>query len=165
MGLQSNGLLAIVSVAAALVLLGAAVHRARTASTVGIVFGGLFIVSGIANLFVLNTAMNMLAFGPSNVIFSLVAGMGLLFTGAYGRFSGGLAPGSPYYRGGHDDVDIDADDRTPAERATDELIDTELAEAERAVAQHEATSEQAAGVRRAGAFRTAGDRRNAFRSS
>jgi hypothetical protein len=162
MGLQSNGLLAAVSVAVSLVLLGAAVRSAHTASTVGIVAGVLFLISGIANMFVLATDMNLLAFGLSNVIFSLVVGMGLLFTGAYGRLSGGLAPGTPYYQG-HRDV-VELDERTPAERATDRLIDTELADAERAVALHHATPEQAEGVRRAGAYRSPSERRNAFRS-
>jgi hypothetical protein len=59
---------------------------------------------------------------------------------------------------------VDVDGRTPAERVTDRLIDAELAAAERAVALHRATPEQAEGVRRAGAYRTARDRRNAYRS-
>jgi hypothetical protein len=164
MGLHSNGLLAVVSVAVSLVLLGAALHGPRTASTVGIVSGGLFLVSGIVNLLVLGTEMNMLAFGLSNIVFSLVVGMGLLFTGAYGRISGGLAPDSPYYHGAVGGRAVDVDERTPAERATDRLIDTELAAAERAVALHHATPEQAEGVCRAGAYRTVGDRRNAYRS-
>jgi hypothetical protein len=164
MGLQSNGLLAIVSVAASLVLLGSSVRGPRTASTVGILFGGLFLISGIVNLFVIGTDLNMLAFGLSNVIFSLLVGMGLLFTGAYGRISGGLPTDSPYYHGEDAAVLELIDDRTPAERATDRLIDTELADAERAVALHHATPEQAEGVRRAGAYRTAADRRKAFRS-
>lgn len=163
MGLQSNGLLALVSVGASFVLLGAALRGPHTASTVGIMSGALFLISGIGNLFVLGTDMNMLAFALSNVVFSLVVGMGLLFTGAYGRISAHKAPGSPYYHG-DGSIEIDADDRTPAERATDRLIDTELADAERAVALHHATPEQAEGVRRAGAYRTAGERRNAYRS-
>jgi hypothetical protein len=163
MGLQSNGLLAVVSVAASVVLLGAALRSPHTASTVGIVTGALFLISGIGNLFVLGTAMNMLAFGLSNVVFSLVVGMGLLFTGAYGRISAHVAPDSPYYHG-EGSIEVEVDDRTPAERATDRLIDVELAEAERAVALHHATPEQAEGVRRASAYRSAGDRRNAYRS-
>lgn len=168
MGLRSNGLLAVVSVVMSLVLLAAAVHGGRTASTVGIVAGVAFLISGIANIFVLGTEMNMLAFGLSNVIFSLVIGMVLLFTGAYGRISGGLSPASPYYHGGGglagglvNDVDL----RTPAERATEQIIDTELADAERAVARHHPTPEQAAGVARAAAHRAPHDRRRAFRSS
>ena len=163
MGLQANGLLAAVSVVVSLVLLGAAAHGAHTASTVGIVLGGLFLISGIANMFVLGTDMNMLAFGLSNVIFSLVVGMGLLFTGGYGRISAHLAPGSPYYHG-DGGTEVEIDERTPGEQATDRMIDAELADAERAVALHHATSEQAEGVARAAACRTPRDRRNAFRS-
>jgi len=164
MGLQSNGLLSAISVVASLVLLGAAVRGPRAASTVGIVSGVAFLISGIANMFVLGTAMNMLAFGRANVVFSLLVGMGLLFTGAYGRVSGGLAPGTPYYHGESGGPAVDVDVRTSAERATDQLVDRELAEAERAVALHYATPEQAEGVHRAAAHRTAGDRRDAFRS-
>ena len=164
MGLQSNGLLALLSVVAALILLAAAVHGARTASTVGIVFGVLFLLSGIVNLFLLGTDMNLFAFKLPNIVFSLAVGMGLLFTGAYGRLTGGLAPDSPYYHATGGDPTVDADERTPAERVTDRLLDTELAEAERAVAMHSATPEQAAGVRRASAHRTPNERRHAFRS-
>lgn len=164
MGLQANGLLATVSVVVSLVLLGAAARGGHAASTVGIVSGGLFLVSGIVNMFVLGTEMNMLAFGLSNVIFSLVVGMGLLFTGAYGRISGGLAPDSPYYRGTDGGLVVDLEQRTPGELATDRMIDAELAEAERAVALHHATPEQVEGVSRAGAYRTPNDRRNAYRS-
>lgn len=163
MGLRTNGLLAVISVAVALILLAAAGRGGPTASTVGIGFGGLFLISGIANLFVLDTRLNMLGFGPSNVVFSLVVGMALLFTGAYGRISGGLPPDSPYFRG-PEGLTVDTDLRTPGERATDELTDAELAEAERAVALHYATPEQAEGVRRAGEHRRPDRRRNAFRS-
>lgn len=164
MGLQSNGLLAILSVVVSVVLLAAAGHGGRTASTVGIVAGALFLISGIVNVMLLGSAMNMLAFGLSNVIFSLVVGMGLLFTGAYGRISGGLPPDSPYYHVRASDTMVDIDERTPGELATDQMIDAELAEAERAVALHYATPEQAEGVRRAAAYRLPSERRTAFRS-
>lgn len=163
MGLQTNGLLAAVSVVVSLVLIGSAAHGGRTASTVGIASGGLFLVSGIANVFVLGTDLNMFAFGLSNVVFSLVVGMGLLFTGAYGRISGGLAPDSPYYHGDGGPV-AEVDGRSPSERATDAMIDAELADAERAVALHYATPEQTRGVARAGAYRTPRERRDAYRS-
>jgi hypothetical protein len=55
--------------------------------------------------------------------------------------------------------------RTPAERATDNVIDRELADAERAVVLHYATPEQIEGVRRAAAHRTPDERRRAFRSA
>lgn len=163
MGLASNGLLAVLSVLVALILCVAAVRGGPAASAVGIGAGVLFLVSGIAHMFVLGTAMNMLAFQVSNVLFSVVVGMVMLFTGAYGRLTGGLPPDNPYYRGGQRERAYVPDQRTPAERVTDQLTDRELAEAGRAVALHYATAEQAEGVRRAAAFRTAEDRRAAYR--
>lgn len=162
MGLSTNGLLATISVVVAVVLLAAAIRGGPTASAAGIVFGVLFIVSGLANMLVLDSGLNMLAFRLSNVIFSLVVGMALLFIGAYGRITGGLPPDNPYYRAGAaGEVELP---RTPAERITDAFADRELAEAERAVAQGYASPEQTAGVRRAAAFRTAEDRRRAWQS-
>lgn len=166
MGLSTNGLLATISVVVALVLLAAAIRGGPTASAAGIVLGVLFIVSGLANTLVLGSGLNMLAFRLSNVIFSLVVGMALLFIGAYGRISGGLPPDSPYYRAGAASPPASQEElpRTPAERITDAFADRELSEAERAVAQGYATPEQAAGVRRAAAFRTPQDRRRAWQT-
>jgi hypothetical protein len=165
MGLSSNGLLATVSVATSIVLIGAAARGGPTASTVGVGLGTLFLVSGLANLFVLNSAMNMLAFTLANVVFSLVVGLVLLFFGAYGRITGNLPTDSPYYHSPEHTVSGTAADtvtKTAAERATESMIDQELAEAERAVALHYATTEQQAGVSRASEFRTAEDRRRAW---
>lgn len=55
--------------------------------------GAAFLLSGMANVLVLDTPLNVLAFGMSNVIFSLLAGAVLLFLGAYGRFTG-ASPGT-----------------------------------------------------------------------
>jgi hypothetical protein len=164
MGLSTNGLLAAISVVVSAPLIAAAIRGGRAASTVGIALGTLFLISGIVNMFLIGTTMNMLAFGLTNVVFSLVVGMALLFTGAYGRLTGNLPPDSPYYHGDRG-PEPDVDDRTPAERITDHHIDAELAEAERAVARHQATTEQAEGVRRAAEFRAPADRRRAFRSA
>jgi hypothetical protein len=165
MGLSTNGLLATISVATAVVLIAGAARGGHTASTVGIALGTLFLVSGVANVFFVGTAMNVFAFRLSNVIFSFVVGLALLFTGAYGRISSELPPDSPYFR---PDRDAQAravpDQRTPAERIADQACDHELAQAERAVALRHGTPEQLAGVQRAAAFRTAADRRRAFRS-
>lgn len=163
MGLSTNGLLATISVVVALVLLAAAVRGGPTASAAGVVFGVLFIASGLANMLVLGSGLNMLAFRLSNVIFSLVVGMALLFIGAYGRITGGLPPDNPYYHASGAAAGPELP-RTPAERITDAFADRELAEAERAVAQGHATPEQAAGVRRAAAFRTPEDRRRAWQA-
>src|SRR4051812_11846140 len=62
LGLSSNGLLSTISVVTALVLVVAAFQGARLASTVMIVVGILFLVSALANLAVLRTSVNFLAF-------------------------------------------------------------------------------------------------------
>ena len=101
LGLASNGLLSAISLIVGGVLIGAAVRGGRSSSTITVVVGLLFLLSGLVNLAVLDTALNLLAFRMSNVIFSFIAGMLLLFLGAYGRFSGGLSADNPYYRHRH----------------------------------------------------------------
>lgn len=86
LGLSSNGLLSVISLVVGAVLIGAAVRGGRAASTVTVTVGAAFLLSGMANVLVLDTPLNVLAFGMSNVIFSLLAGAVLLFLGAYGRF-------------------------------------------------------------------------------
>lgn len=157
MGLTTNGLLATISMVVGAVLVVAALRGGPTASTVAVVVGGLFLLSGLGNALVLGTPMNMLAFGLPNVVFSLVVGSALLLLGAYGRFTGGLPGTSPY---------------SPAPGAAPspvEVVDGQVARAmaaaERAVAQHAATAEQVARVRAAAPFRTHADRRRAFESA
>ncbi len=99
LGLASNGLLATISLIVGGVLIGAAVRGGRISSTITVAVGALFLLSGLLNLAVLHTQLNLLGFRLSNVIFSLIAGMLLLFLGAYGRFSGGLSTDNPYYQG------------------------------------------------------------------
>jgi hypothetical protein len=98
LGLASNGLLSAISLIVGGVLIGAAVRGGRSSSTITVVVGLLFLLSGLVNLAVLDTNLNLLAFRMSNVIFSFIAGLLLLFLGAYGRFSGGLSADNPYYR-------------------------------------------------------------------
>lgn len=98
LGLNANGLLSTVSLVAGAVLIAAGIRGGPTASTVTAVVGGLFILSGLVNLGVLDTRANILAFTIPNVFFSLVAGLVLLFLGLYGRVSGGLAADNPYRR-------------------------------------------------------------------
>ena len=95
-GLSTNGLLATVSVVVGLLLLGAAARGGPAASTVLIVVGVLFLLSGLVNVLAIGTSMNMLAFAPANVMFSLVVGAALLIVGAYGRITGRLPLDSPY---------------------------------------------------------------------
>jgi uncharacterized protein DUF4383 len=98
LGMSTNGLLSTISVVTAAVLVVGASRGPKVASTVMLGIGALFLVSALANLALLRTSFNVLAFELSNVVFSVIAGLVLLFTGAYGRFSGNLPPDSPYAR-------------------------------------------------------------------
>jgi Domain of unknown function (DUF4383) len=141
LGLSSNGLLSAISLVTAAVLVFAAFRSPRTASTVMIVIGVLFLVSALANLAVLNTDLNILAFGLSNVAFSVVAGLVLLMLGAYGRVSGNLPADSPYARETTDEeAPLTADEypSTPAEFAAERA----MRDAEVAVVQHVASFDQ-----------------------
>jgi hypothetical protein len=137
LGLASNGLLSTISVIVGGVLIGAALRGGRISSTITVVVGLLFLLSGLLNLAVLDTKLNLLAFRLSNVIFSFIAGMLLLFLGAYGRFSGGLSTDNPYYQLRHrgDPSSGAGDDHRDAQ--TDLLV-----AAEWAVAQGHPTPEQ-----------------------
>lgn len=140
LGLASNGLLSAISLLVGGILIGAAVRGGRSSSTITVVVGLLFLLSGLVNLAVLDTELNLLAFRMSNVIFSFIAGMLLLFLGAYGRFSGGLAADNPYYRHRHH-----ADPSSGEEHRDED--DERWVAAEVAVAEGHATPEQEQQVR------------------
>lgn len=129
LGLASNGLLSTISVIVGAVLVGAALRGGRVSSTITVVVGLLFLLSGILNLAVLDTKLNLLAFRLSNVVFSVVAGMLLLFIGAYGRFSGGLPADNPYYQLRHrqDPGAGSGDHHHHDEEEEDRLVAAELA--------------------------------------
>jgi len=138
LGLATNGLLATISLIVGGVLIGAAVRGGRSSSNLTVVIGVLFLLSGLLNLAVLNTGLNLLAFRMSNVIFSFIAGMLLLFLGAYGRFSGGLSADNPYYQQRHrNELRFDARHTTGQGGGSEELAAAELA-----VAEGHATPEQ-----------------------
>jgi Domain of unknown function (DUF4383) len=143
LGMSSNGLLSTLSVVVAVVLLAASLRSPRSASTVMLVLGPLFLVSAFVNAIVIGTRLNWLAFEVSNVIFSVVVGLPMLLLGAYGRIGGHLPPDSPYAHPDTDDAEI-VDERpsTPEEVAAEEA----MREAEIAVVQHTATPEQHARV-------------------
>ena len=101
LGLSSNGLLSIISLVVGGILIAAAVRGGRLASTVTVVVGAAFMLSGLGNVLVLNTDLNILAFGIANVIFSLVTGGLMLILGAYGRFTVGLPSNNPYQQERH----------------------------------------------------------------
>jgi hypothetical protein len=159
LGMSSNGLLSTVSVVTAVVLITAAVRGARIASTVMIVVGALFIVSGLLNLAVLRTELNVLAFEFSNVVFSAVAGLTLLLLGAYGRLTGNLPDDSPY-AGVRETADPEPPEypETPAEFAAERA----MRDAEIAVVQHVATAEQRRRVAAMARVRSRADRRRVW---
>ena len=138
LGLASNGLLSTISLIVGGVLIGAAWRGGRSSSTITVVIGLLFLLSGLFNLAVLDTEFNLLAFRLSNVIFSIVAGMLLLFLGSYGRFSGGLSTDNPYYQHRHRVVPSAG----ARETVDQDSADAELAAAELAVAEGHPTPEQ-----------------------
>lgn len=96
LGLTTNGALSLISLVVASVLLVSAVVGGPTASTVTAVVGVSFVVSGLVNMAVLGTSLNVLAFTFPNVVFSLVMGTVLIILGLYGRLSGGLPVDNPY---------------------------------------------------------------------
>ncbi len=138
LGLSSNGLLSTISLIVGGVLIGAALRGGRVSSTITVVVGLLFLLSGLLNLTVLDTKLNLLAFRLPNVIFSFIAGMLLLFLGAYGRFSGGLSVDNPYYQLRHHRDDPNS---WTEEHHRDEETDR-LTAAEIAVGEGHATPEQ-----------------------
>jgi hypothetical protein len=100
-GLTSNGLLSWISIATALVLIVGAVKGGNTASTVNILVGTLFVLSGFVNLALLDSGANLLDFRIPNVIFSFVMGLAIATFGMYGRVSGKLPLDNPYWRQRH----------------------------------------------------------------
>src|SRR5690606_12873882 len=98
LGLSTNGALSVISIVAAVLLIAAALWGGTGSSTPASAFWGWFLLSGLVHLGLITTSWNPLAFRLSNVLFSLVVGLVLLFLGMYGRVSGGLPPDNPYRR-------------------------------------------------------------------
>jgi hypothetical protein len=160
-GLSSNGLLSTISLVTAAVLVAAALRGHRVASTTMLVIGTLFLVSALANLAVLDTEVNFLAFSMANVVFSICAGLVLLTLGAYGRVSGNLPADSPYRREAAEIPDTGQQlPQTPAERAAERA----MREAELAVAEHRASADQQRRVEAMAQVRTRADRRAVWTS-
>jgi len=161
LGLSSNGLLSLLSVVVAGILIGAAAHGPRLASTVMIVLGVLFLVSALANMAVLQTPVNVLAFRMSNVIFSIAVGLALLVLGAYGRIGGHLPIDSPYAHP-HEWVLQPPDlASTPDEVAAEAA----MREAEIAVVEHRATEDQRRRVAAMAEVHTRAERRGVWMAS
>ncbi|HEX4250360.1 MAG TPA: DUF4383 domain-containing protein [Pseudonocardia sp.] len=158
LGLSSNGLLSVISLVVGVLLVGSATRSGPTASTAAIVLGVAFLLSGMANMLVLNTSLNLLAFRLPNIVFSVVVGLLLLVLGSYGRISGGLPPGSPYRGTGRVGPEPERVGRDPE-------VTRELAEAERALALRYATEDQIRRLLLVHAYRSAEDRCRAWQSS
>jgi hypothetical protein len=159
LGMSSNGLLSALSVVVAVVLLTAAARSPRTASTVMLILGPLFLLSALVNSIVLGTRLNWLGFEMSNVIFSVVVGLLMLLLGAYGRIGSQLPSDSPYAHPHADDADV-VDERpsTPEEVA----VESAMSEAEIAVVQHTATPDQYVRVQKMAQVHTRMDRRRVW---
>jgi Domain of unknown function (DUF4383) len=139
LGLSSNGLLSAISLITGGILVAAGARGGRLASTVLVVVGAAFVLSGVANVLVLETPLNLLAFRMSNVVFSLISGALLLFIGAWGRFTGRLPDANAYKQERHQDDGPPEMLPTVFPEPEDAVAATELATAERAVAQHTAS--------------------------
>jgi hypothetical protein len=161
MGLTTNGLLSVLSVVVGVALVGAAVRGGPAASTVSLVVAAGFLVSGMVNVFLLTSPMNMLAFTLPNVLFSFAVGATLLVLGAYGRISGGLPPDNPYASGAPEPAFVS---QAPEGQGDVEAA-SELADAERARARHTASPEQLGRLAEVDHQRSSADRRRAWRDS
>ncbi|ARF55151.1 DUF4383 domain-containing protein [Streptomyces gilvosporeus] len=109
-GLNTNDSLSVLSIVVGAILVAGMVIGGNFASTLNIVWGALFLLSGFVNLALLQTSVNFLAFRIQNVLFSFVVGLMLLVFGMYGRVSGGLSQDNPYWRARHPE-DAEAYDR------------------------------------------------------
>ncbi|MCX3060025.1 DUF4383 domain-containing protein [Streptomyces beihaiensis] len=100
-GLNTNGALSVLSICVGVLLFVGMLIGGNFASTLNMVLGVLFILSGMVNLALLNTTHNFLAFHIQNVLFSFVYGVVLMVFGMYGRVSGHLPFDNPYWQARH----------------------------------------------------------------
>ncbi|MFJ6629983.1 DUF4383 domain-containing protein [Streptomyces sp. NPDC091376] len=102
-GLNTNGTLSVLSICIGLLLFVGMVIGGNFASTLNMVLGILFILSGFVNLGMLDTGANFLNFRIQNVLFSFVVGIMLMWFGMYGRVSSTLPHDNPYWKARHPD--------------------------------------------------------------
>ncbi|MFI0819653.1 DUF4383 domain-containing protein [Streptomyces sp. NPDC021098] len=100
-GLNTDGALSVLSIAIGGLLFIGMVIGGNFASTLNIVLGLLFLLSGFVNLALLETSFNFLAFRLQNVLFSFVVGLMLMWFGMYGRVSSKLPHDNPYWISRH----------------------------------------------------------------
>ncbi|MFG3045948.1 DUF4383 domain-containing protein [Streptomyces sp. NPDC048241] len=104
-GLNTNGALSILSICVGVILLAGMVIGGNFASTLNMVFGVLFILSGFLNLGLLGTENNFLAFRIQNVFFTFIVGLLLMTFGMYGRVGSSLPHDNPYWRSRHPEAE------------------------------------------------------------
>lgn len=100
-GMSTNGLLSVISVVVGLALIVGGIVGGNFASTLNMVVGTLFLLSGFVHIFILDRPANILDFGMTNVLFSFVMGLIILTFGMYGRVSSKLPHDNPYWRRRH----------------------------------------------------------------
>ncbi|RFU86187.1 DUF4383 domain-containing protein [Streptomyces triticagri] len=100
-GLNTNGALSVLSICVGLLLFAGMVIGGNFASTLNMVLGIAFILSGFVNLALLETGLNFLAFRIQNVLFSFVVGVLLMLFGMYGRVGSALPHDNPYWMARH----------------------------------------------------------------
>ncbi|MFI6874724.1 DUF4383 domain-containing protein [Streptomyces sp. NPDC050400] len=100
-GMSTNGTLSLISVIVGLALIGGGIVGGNFASTLNMVVGALFLLSGFVHIFILDKGANVLDFGMSNVIFSFAMGLVILTFGMYGRVSSRLPHDNPYWQRRH----------------------------------------------------------------
>ncbi|MFC9297690.1 DUF4383 domain-containing protein [Streptomyces sp. NPDC057011] len=101
LALNTNGALSVLSICIGGLLFTGMVIGGTFASTLNIVLGIAFILSGFVNLALLDTGFNFLAFHIQNVLFSFVVGVMLMWFGMYGRVGSALPHDNPYWRARH----------------------------------------------------------------
>ncbi len=101
LGLNTNGALSWLSIVVGLVLFAGMIKGGNAASTLNMVLGVAFVLSGFVNLALLEREANILAFRLENVLFSFAVGLLLLAFGMYGRVSGRLPHDNPYWQARH----------------------------------------------------------------
>ncbi|MET9883463.1 DUF4383 domain-containing protein [Streptomyces sp. NPDC006430] len=101
LALNTNGALSVLSIVIGGLLFVGMVIGGTFASTLNIVLGVAFILSGFVNLALLDTGLNFLAFRIQNVLFSFVVGVMLMWFGMYGRVGSALPHDNPYWRARH----------------------------------------------------------------
>ncbi|MFD9905592.1 DUF4383 domain-containing protein [Streptomyces sp. NPDC059063] len=119
-GLNTNGALSVLSICVGLLLFAGMVIGGNFASTLNMVLGIAFILSGFVNLALLDSSFNFLAFRIQNVLFSFVVGVLLMFFGMYGRVSATLPHDNPYWKARHPEQ-ADRIERRERRRQNDRL--------------------------------------------